>query len=120
MQRSIFTVLSALLLSAAVTPAAKAQTPIASLTTFNPSVANTISANQVTPFDLAYLAYRGYLRDQDIPSGNTLISALETGEMSAKDIVQRAVKANRLPQQTLADKGYLNALADQLRAFEED
>ncbi|MFB2769146.1 hypothetical protein ACE1AT_07595 [Pelatocladus sp. BLCC-F211] len=118
MQRSISVVLTTLLLSATISPAvAQAQTAPTSL---NPYAANQSRANQLKPFNLAYLAYQGYLKDQGIPSSGTLIDAIASGTITAQDIIQAAVKANRLPEQTLNDQGYRFNLEEQLQGFTAD
>ncbi|GAX44111.1 hypothetical protein NIES4075_51280 [Tolypothrix sp. NIES-4075] len=121
MKRFILAGLSAVLIVAAIVPAVKAQTLVQRrLTTFNPAVTNKASTSQLTPFDLVYLAYRGYLGVQGIPSYNSLILSHEFGRISAKDVVQSAVKANRLSEETLADKSYLRAVEDQLTMLDKD
>jgi hypothetical protein len=121
MRRSIPTLLTTLLISTAILPvAAYAQTTVAAPTSLNPSVTNQVKANQVNPFNLAYLAYQGYLEDQGIPSAGALIDAIAVGTVTAQDLMQAAVKANRLPEKTLNDQGYRFALENQLQAFTTD
>lgn len=115
MKRSISILLTTLLFSAAILPAAAyAQT------SFNPHTTNSTSANQVSPFNLAYLAYQGYLEDQGIPSNGALSDAIATGKVTAQDLMQAAVKANRLPEQTLTNRGYRSALEAELNGLAED
>jgi len=121
MKRSISTLLTTLLFSAAILPAAaSAQTTRAIQTSLNLHVPNSTSANQVSPFNLAYLAYRGYLKAQGIHRGGVLLDEIESGTVTAKDIIQAAVKANRLPEQTLSDRGYRHALEGQLQELTAD
>ncbi|OUL22148.1 hypothetical protein BV378_25575 [Nostoc sp. RF31YmG] len=121
MKQFILASLSAVFMSTAIAPAVNAQTlSQPQLTTFNASVTNKASTSQLTPFDLVYLAYRGYFRAQDIPSNNSLILAYQLGRISAKDVVQSAVKTNRLPEQTLADKSYLRAVEGYLTMLDRD
>ncbi len=121
MKRSISTLLTTLLLSAAILPAAvSAQTTKATQTSFNPHMTNSTSANQVNPFNLAYLAYQGYLEDQGIPSNGALLYAIATGKVTAQDLMQAAVKANRLSEQTLTNQGYRSALEAELNGLAED
>ena len=121
MQRYTFVIISALLIPPvlATSVAAQMSIPPQTKTTYNPYVVST-RASQITPFNLAYLAYRGYLHNAGIPSGDILISAHQSGRVTAKDIVQSAVKTNQLPQQTLSDQGYLNALEEQLSELTAD
>jgi hypothetical protein len=121
MQRSISTLLTALLLSAALLPTAvNAQSSKTPQTSLNPYVANQSSTNQLSPFNLAYLAYQGYLKAEGIPSTGGLVDALVSGTITAQDVMQAAVKANRLPPQALNDQGYRSALEGQLQGFTTD
>jgi hypothetical protein len=121
MQRSISRLLTTLLLFTAFLPTiAQAQTTSAESTSFNPYVTNQPRANHLGSFNLAYLAYRGYLKNQGIPSNAALASAVASGTITAQDIIQAAVKANRLPEQILSDKGYRRDLENQLQGFTGD
>jgi hypothetical protein len=121
MRRSISSLLTTLMFSAAILPTAVyAQGTQTSPTSLNPYVTNQSSTNQLSPFNLAYLAYRGYLKDQDIPSNNALIEAIVSGTVTAQDVIQAAVKDSWLPEQTLNDRGYRFALEDLLQGFTTD
>jgi hypothetical protein len=118
MRRSISNLLATLLFSAALLPAAvNAQSTKVSPTSLNPYVANQSSPNRLSPFNLAYLAYRGYLNAEGIPSSGGLIDALVSGTITAQDVIQAAIKANRLSEKILKDEGYRFALEGQLQEF---
>lgn len=120
MRRSISALITTLLLSAAILPAAaQPQTTLPTVSS-NPSMANQTSANQLSPFNLAYLAYQGYLEDQGIPSSSALLNAIAFKTITAQDVIQAAVKANRLPEQMLSDRGYRHNLDEQLDGLRED
>jgi hypothetical protein len=97
---------------AAFAPITQAQTPAA----VTPATLETTAASryQPTPFNLAYLAYRGHLKEQGIPSYSLLISAHRAGRISAEDVVRSAVAANRLSPETLSDASYVRAVETQL------
>ena len=78
---------------------------------------NSSNISYLQPFNTAFLAYQGYLKEQGIPSGSALVSEYQTGNLTAKDVVQAAVKANKLTAQALNDPSYLNAVELQLRSF---
>jgi hypothetical protein len=121
MKRSISTLLTSLLFSATIFPVvAHAQTTGADQTSFNLYVANPNSANSTSPFNLAYLAYQGYLKDQGIPSSGALIDAIATGSVTAQDVMRAAVKDNQLPEQALTDQGYRSTLENELKDLAED
>ncbi len=112
MRRSILTLITTLLLYGIIWPTvARAQT-IALTDSPKPSI-----TEQLSPFNLAFLAYQGYLEGQGIPSDNDLRSAIASGTITAQDVMQAAIKANRLSEQTLGDRGYLNNLEVQLKGL---
>lgn len=78
------------------------------------------STYQIAPFDLVYMAYQGYFKNQGIPSAQALIYGYRTGDIDARDLVSSAVRANRLPSQMLADDDYLNAVDNQLNNLNEN
>ena len=62
----------------------------------------------------AYFASIGFFETQGIPSSMGLVSAYRNNQVSASDLIQIAVSMNRLPQSTLTDREYLNAVNSQL------
>ncbi|MBD2559996.1 MULTISPECIES: hypothetical protein [Nostoc] len=79
--------------------------------------ANSTKASYLQPFNTAFLAYQGYFKEQGIPSGSALVFKYQTGNLTAKDVVQAAIKAHKLPAQVLNDPGYLNAVESQLTSL---
>jgi hypothetical protein len=122
MKHSIATPFITLLLSIAILPTTvQAQTTSETSTSLNSDSTHLPSVNyRPSPFNLANLAYRGYFKDQGIPSAGGLISALEFGTVTAQDIMQAAIRANKLPDQTLSDQGYRHNLENQLQALAVD
>lgn len=102
-----------LLLSVVVIPTVQAETAMRVLP--RGMITSPFANQQTTPFNLVGLAYQGFFTNDDIPSYAALISAYQTGKVSAKDIVQSAVNANRLPQEVLSDRAYLRAVDFQLQ-----
>jgi hypothetical protein len=68
----------------------------------------------VTPYNLVFLGYQGFLSSEGIPSAMSLIRAYRQDELEATDLVQAAVKMNRLPASALQDKRYLADVKTQL------
>jgi hypothetical protein len=118
MKRLIAAVLSTLVIAGSPS-AVKAQSNSVDSSASNLVTLSNVDS-QLTPVDLAFFAYRGYLKDQGIPSGQLLAAELEAGNVSAKDIVQAAIKAHRLSEQMLTDPGYLNSLESALDLFLAD
>jgi hypothetical protein len=119
MKRFMSAVLSTLVISVASSSAVRAQSETVDSSALNPTMTSNPSS-QITPFDLAFLAYRGYLQAEGIPSGQLLVTQIQVGNVSAETVVQAAIKAHRLSEQMLTDQGYLHALEGQLNAFSED
>lgn len=113
MKRLMLSSLSILLISAVTAPTVRAET-----TALNPTRLNSTSTAQLTPFNLATLAHRGYFQQQGIPSHLAFSAAYHLGQIRAVDIVQAAVKANRLSTDFLTDQEYLTAVEAQLRQLE--
>lgn len=114
MKRSLIAGLSMLLVSAIAIPAkAEPNAP----TAVNPYVAGSDVVKQLNPAELATLASRGYLKAQGIPSYSILSSQYELGQVTAKDIVEAGVKANRIAATVLEDSGYINAVDWHLRSM---
>ena len=75
---------------------------------------------QLRPFNLVYLAYQGYFRDQGIPGYSAFLAAYEAGRVSAEELVQSAVKKNKLSPETASDRGYLRAVKSQIEGLRKD
>ncbi|RUT14161.1 hypothetical protein DSM107010_07020 [Chroococcidiopsis cubana SAG 39.79] len=75
---------------------------------------------QLRPFNLVYLAYQGYFRDQGIPGYSAFLAAYEAGRVSAEDLVQSAVKKNKVSPETATDRGYLRAVKSQIESLRKD
>ncbi|MCC5644672.1 hypothetical protein LC607_17350 [Nostoc sp. CHAB 5824] len=76
------------------------------------------NASYLQPFNTAFLAYQGDFKEQGIPSGSALIFEYQIGNLTAKDVVQAAVRANKLPAQVLNDPSYVNAVESQLTSLD--
>lgn len=115
MKRLILASLSVLLLSAATAPTVKAE-PMA----VNSNITNRIASSSymLEPFNLVGLAYQGYFQEQGIPSYGAFLAAYHGGQIQARDLVQSAIKNNRLPASALQDQEYLNAVETQLIFFD--
>lgn len=95
MKRLIIGTLSALFLSAVVAPVVRAGTV------------------EVTPAQLLSLAENGYLQDQGIPRASTLINEYQSGRITARDLVQAAIRDGRLTPDVINNHEYLNAVVQQ-------
>lgn len=108
MKQFIIGTISVLLLSAASVPGAVAQQS----GTAGSGTTGTMSPTnyQIQPFNLAWMAYQGYFVDQGIPKGRTLISAFESAQVSARDIVKAAAQSGRLPSGFAPDNAFLGTM----------
>jgi hypothetical protein len=114
MKGLIIGTLSALFVSAIAAPSVRAETKV-----LNPNQGSNIANTQtnLTAFELVFLAQRGYLEPQGIPGYQGLVSAYHTGNLTAEDIVQGAIDANRLAANTLGDRQYISAVDAQLASL---
>ncbi|MDZ7965617.1 MAG: hypothetical protein RM368_11680 [Nostoc sp. DedSLP03] len=78
---------------------------------------NPTDTKYLQPFNIAFLAYQGYLKEQGIPSYGTLLFKYQTGYLTGKDVVQAAIRAKKLPAEVLNDRGYVNAVELQMKSF---
>lgn len=107
--------LSLLFLSAVSVPVAQAQTQAVNSATSRTAVLE--PSYQLTPFELVTMANQGYFREQGIPSYMGLVSAHRMGKIRAEELVEAAIRANRLSAQISRDRGYLSAVEAQLQMF---
>lgn len=112
MKRLIISSLSFLLLSTVTAPVIRAETQATNSTTLNQTPN---FAKDITPFELVSLANQGYFRKQGIPRAMALVSAYQMGRVRAEELVEAAIKANKLSPQFSTDRGYLNAVESLLR-----
>jgi hypothetical protein len=68
------------------------------------------SPSRLSPYDVIFLAYQGQFREQGIRGYGAFIESCYQGQLSAKKIVQAAIKANRLPADAINDDAYLKAI----------
>lgn len=117
MKRLILSSLSLLLLSTIAAPAVKAQPTRA----YDPSPQRMTKANmEITPFQLVFLAYQGFLENAGIPKAEQLLSEYDLGRITAKKLVQAGVNLNKLPANRLQDKAYITYVDEQMQALAED
>lgn len=110
MQRIILSGLSVLLISAINTSAVQAE-----VTAVNQNLTPNIAL--VEPFNLVFLAYQGYFTKQGIPSNGAFLSALHGQKINAKSLVQSAIEAGKLPQETINNSSYISSVDSLLRNF---
>lgn len=79
------------------------------------AIHSTPAIHQTTPFNLAYLAYRGDLAAYGIPSYNALVFALRSGQLDADEIVDQAVAAHLVTPETADDREYVSAVEGMLQ-----
>lgn len=90
-------------------------TPAQSIAANSPVISLPATTAVTTPFHLVHLAYQGNL--SGTPGYQGLITGYQQGQIQAQDLVQQAIQANRLPQSTLSNGEYLNAVEQQLQTL---
>ena len=113
MKTSILVSLSALALSLVATPT------LAQEISQNGQI-STGSTAVITPFDLVYGAYQGDFTNSEIPGYANFITAVNTGEVKAKDLVEEAIAKRRLPPDTIDNRGYLYSVDGLMRAIAQN
>ena len=103
MKRLVISTLSALALSSLVAPAFASEIAIAKGKTNS-------NINEITPFNLVSGSYQGRFTNQGIPAFHAFLQAVRTERIEAEDLVQSAIAAGRLSENTLNDSSYLNAV----------
>ena len=84
----------------------------------NRTTSNTIS--EITPFNLVSSSYQGRFSNQGIPSYNAFLQAIRTNRIEAKDLVQTAIAAGRLSEDTLKNTEYLNSVDSLLDGLDKN
>ncbi len=77
-------------------------------------------ATPITPFNLVTGSYQGRFINQGIPSFSVFRSAIRSNKIEAKDLVQSAISAGRLSEDTLNDAEYLNSVDVLLDALDKN
>jgi hypothetical protein len=78
------------------------------------TIGNDAANPKLTPFSLVSLAYQGEYRMQGIPGFGSFQFTTSSKTITAKDLVKAAIDANQLTPDTQNDRGYLNAVEQQL------
>jgi len=74
----------------------------------------------ITPFALVTGAYQGRFEDQGIPSNAIFLNKTRTNKIGAEDLVQGAIDAGRLSENTLSDQDYLNSVETLIDNLDKD
>ena len=69
---------------------------------------------EITPFNLVMSSYQGSFSNQDIPSYRSFTAAVQSGRITANDLVEQAIASGRLNPETINDQAYLNHVQSHL------
>jgi hypothetical protein len=114
MKRIALSILPILLLSTAIAPAAHAE-----VATATPPPEAAMLGMSVTPFNLVFLGYQGFLESEGIPKFNGLVEGYREGKVKAQDLVRAAINMGRLSASTLNDQNFIGAVDWELRRMNE-
>ena len=103
MKRLLITSLSVIALSTLVLPALADE--IAAVRSNS-----TDNILKITPIDLVSGSYQGRFTKHGLPSGAAFVSSIRTNKIQAKDLVKVAIAEGRLPEDSINDRSYLNAV----------
>ncbi|ASC71241.1 hypothetical protein XM38_021930 [Halomicronema hongdechloris C2206] len=114
MRRFTIGTLSALALTGLVAPTALADTHVER----SEAAAEQLSAEDITAFELTYLAFRGEFEEYGIPAGQFLVQEYRDGEVTAESIVTTAVDHNYVNEDVLDNSLYVDQVGDFLQMLE--
>jgi carbon starvation protein CstA len=115
MKRFALVGLSILCLSLAATTSVKAGTRTERISMTTATIVNNPAVKtKITPFALVSLAYQGEYRTQGIPGFGLFQFGTSNQTITAKDLIKAAIDANQLSPDAQTDRGYLNAIEQQL------
>lgn len=72
------------------------------------------NSSRLSPYDVIFLAYQGYFREQGIRGYGAFVEECYQGQLSAKRIVEAAIQAKRLPAETINDLAYIQSINSNL------
>lgn len=88
-------------------------TVIAKRTTRTPG----LTSIQASPFNLVYLTYQGFFKDQGLRGGNFVRQDFRLGRIQAEDIVKAAIETGHARPESLKDAKFLRAVKTQLKSL---
>lgn len=74
---------------------------------------------KLTSFDVASLAYQGRLTENGIPGYGSLAAGVNSGTVTAEDVIQAAIASGRLSETTLDDGEFVTAVERHLQNLVE-
>ncbi len=118
MKRVLLAGLSGLMLSSIAALPVKAQTRVGrELMSYQTELTQSNQSNW-SPTDLAFLAYRGGLKDQGIGGYGRLNQEIASGQVTAQTVIKAAIDDRLVSSSTLNDQGYLAQLKETLITFQ--
>ncbi|MBW4419972.1 MAG: hypothetical protein KME13_12185 [Myxacorys californica WJT36-NPBG1] len=96
-------------------PMARAESTIANFTAGSNS-----AIPSMTPYDVVFLAYQGYFRNQGLRGYGAFADGCNQGKLTAQDVVEAAIKANQLPRTIVNNRGFMNAVDANMKAFKNN
>ncbi len=111
MKRILIGTLSTILLSTIAVPA---------LSQVSLGSRRNLNIVEITPFDLVTGAYQGRFENEGIPSNAVFLAKIRSNRISAEDLVQSAINAGRLSENTLYDQSYLSSVEAIMSNLDKD
>ncbi|MBE9011509.1 hypothetical protein IQ250_14970 [Pseudanabaenaceae cyanobacterium LEGE 13415] len=105
-----------LLLTSVLLPVSIAKAESIAATTSTAS-AVTVTDPLLSPYNVVTLAYQGYFREQGLRGYGVFTDGCNQGTLTATDVVKAAIRANRLPEGILSDRGFMNAVDANMKTF---
>lgn len=93
---------------------------VISVAAFTPAAhAEPVGDRKLTSFDVANLAYQGRLTENGIPGYGSLAASVNSGSVTAEDVIQAAINSGRLSESTLQDDSFVTAVERYLESLVE-
>lgn len=104
MKRIVISLFSLTLALGALVPLAKAATPN--------------SEYGLNAFNLTTVAYQGRLSEDGIPGYGSLANGVNSGSITAEDVIQAAVDSGRLSEMALQDSEFVRTVSNSLNRLD--
>lgn len=84
------------------------------LTAFAPVAEAAKSEYGISPFSLTNLAYQGRLSGEGVPGYGTFVAGVQSGQITAEDVIEAAIEDGRLAASSLEDSGFVRSVEQNL------
>jgi hypothetical protein len=84
------------------------------MTAFAPAAEAAKDEHGISPFNLTHLAYQGRLSDEGVPGYGVFAAGIQSGRITAEDLIEAAIDAGRLSSASLEDASFVRSVEQNL------